>query len=169
MSSIEASGFSSRLALTPLVQSDAPAVQALGNDAEVFQYIPDISVPFNAQEWIECVLSNPENYIRHVVRLRASREAIGYVQINRRRNCELQIGYWLGAAHWGKQYGREAVASALLLFRAIGGGGRVYAAAYPENVASISVLRKLGFRVRQNDESACEVHSGMIDHVLCLA
>ena len=161
MGVIAASSYSNRILLSPLELADIADLQTLGADASVFRYIPQIQVPFNATAWVQMAISNPENYIRHVVRLRATKAALGYVQINRRRNAELELGYWLGRPHWGQRFGLEASALALALLGSVAGRCRVFAATSPENVASVKILRRLGFA--QCNSAASD---GMNDHVL---
>ena len=167
MSTILACSLTPRLCLTPLTLNDVPAFRPLGADDEVFRYNPGISVPFDADAWVERTLSGPENYICHVVRLRPSCEAIGYVQISLRENLELELGYWLGRQYWGNPYAQESTASALLLFRAIVGTCRIFAAPDLQNTPSLMVLTKLGFK-RRETSSPETLGTRMIDHVLCL-
>ena len=61
-------------------------------------------------------------------------------------NRNAHIGYWIARSHWGNGYASEA-ASLLIAagFRDLG-LRRVYTAVLPENVRSIRLLRRLGFR-----------------------
>jgi 8-oxo-dGTP diphosphatase len=164
---IQATGLAKRLRLVPMEAENASEVQRLGDDTEVFRYIPSVPVPFEASSWIEKSLANSENYIRHLIRLARSNVAIGYVQINRRRNLNFQLGYWLGKQHWGSGYATEAAASALLLLHAAGAKGLVFAASFSQNAASVAVLRKLGF-VQCPINPHAGVEAGMVDHVIRL-
>ncbi|WP_082073248.1 GNAT family N-acetyltransferase [Pseudomonas sp. LFM046] len=168
MTVIQACGISPRLSLTPLRVDDIDDIQALGDDAQVFEHIPEIPIPFDARQWVGRTLSNQENYICHVVRLKGSGIPIGYVQINRRRNLDLQLGYWLGQQHWGSHYGLEAAAQALILFHSHGGRGAIFAAAHPKNIASIRILAHLGFKSCETTAPLADIPIGMIDHVMTL-
>lgn len=59
---------------------------------------------------------------------------------------EIELGYRLGRAHWGKGYATEA--ARLAMEHALGplGVERLVAVTYPENTPSRRVLAKLGFR-----------------------
>ncbi len=58
---------------------------------------------------------------------------------------EIELGYRLGKAHWGKGYASEiARASAAYGFETLG-HERLVAVSYPENIASRRVLTKAGF------------------------
>lgn len=59
---------------------------------------------------------------------------------------EVELGYRLGKAHWGKGYATEiAIASAAYGFESLG-LNRLIAVTYPENTGSRKVLTKTGFR-----------------------
>ncbi|WP_372342190.1 GNAT family N-acetyltransferase [Geothrix sp. PMB-07] len=110
---IAASSFSSQLRLTPIESADEESLQSIGSDPAVFKFIPEIPTPFDAGTWIRSVLDNGENYIRHAIRLASTNEVIGYVQISRRLDMHIQLGYWLGSKFWGKRFGRQAASMAL--------------------------------------------------------
>lgn len=165
MAVIDASGFAPRLYISPMGLNDIDDIRRLGVDGDVFRFMPEIPQPFEAEAWVKTMLSNPENYIRHVVRDRLSGEAMGFVFLGLRWNAEPQLGYWLASTYWGKGYATEAAAAALLLFFTVAARRRIYAATLPENLASREVLRKLGFRPCSVDPQA-RVTPGMIDHVL---
>jgi len=71
------------------------------------------------------------------------------------RNKRAEIGYWIGKPHWGKGYGKNAVAVMLSYgFKALE-LNRVYCNAFESNARSIALLRSLGFveegRLRAHD------------------
>ena len=164
MAVIGASGLGHRLRITPMGLDDVDDIRRLGSDRDVFRFMPEVQQPFAAESWVEAMLSNPENYIRHIVRDRHTGEAMGFVFVGRRWNAELQMGYWLASSYWGRGYATEAAGAALLLFFAAARPQRIYAATMPDNLASRAVLRKLGFRPCPVDPQA-RVTPGMIDHV----
>ncbi|MFN4088981.1 MAG: GNAT family N-acetyltransferase [Alphaproteobacteria bacterium] len=135
---------SDRLRLRPIGRRDTPVFAALGQDPLVFRYIPEIDYPFDAGSWIGELLGNPECYIRHAVERRDSGEVIGAIQLNRRSNMLLQVGYWYGRAHWGHGYATETL-EALLAFLDERTREPIHAAVHPDNAASRSVLENNGF------------------------
>lgn len=147
MSTIAACASSRRLRILPTAPSDSARLNSSrsGEDSEVFRFIPQLAVPFRADTWLAEAHSNTENDIRHIVRRSEDMRAIGYVQINRRRNAELELGYWLGKPYWGMRFGLEASALALSLFGRVAGRSKIFAAVAPENVPSIRILTTLGF------------------------
>lgn len=158
---IQASFASNSICLVPMELGDVKTIAHLGRHPEVFEHIPQIPQPFNANGWISKAIENPENYIRHLVLAGPSRIPIGYVQIGRRDNCDLELGYWLGRDYWGYGIGSAAAATAMMLFTSVGGQPRIFAATTPGNTRSRRMLRKLGFR----QTSVSEPPEGMIDHV----
>lgn len=69
---------------------------------------------------------------------------VGMVRRGAAQSCTL--GYWIGAPHAGKGYMTSAVRAALGYAFGTLNLHRVDAAAMPENVASLRVLEKAGFR-----------------------
>lgn len=82
--------------------------------------------------------------------------AVAVLDINEKeKSC--RIGYWLGKAHWGKGYGRQAV-SLLSGFCSDGLGMRkAYAHVFGFNSRSISLLEGLGFS-REDTPSRLVAH-----------
>ena len=60
------------------------------------------------------------------------------------RRCE--IGYALGAAHWGRGLAQEALALALEQAFGVLGLNRIEADIDPRNLASVRLVEALGFR-----------------------
>ncbi len=72
---------------------------------------------------------------------------------------EIELGYRLGRAHWGRGYATEA--AGLARDHAFGALGveRLVAVTYPENLASRRVLAKVGFRETGESEKYYGVHA----------
>ena len=78
-----------------------------------------------------------------------------------------EIGFMLSRAYWGNGYMAEAI-SALLEHLWSGKGGempRLIADIDPRNDASLTVMRKFGFREVGYEESTVETHLGWCDSV----
>lgn len=134
-----------RLQILPLSLSDTQALQHLFNDPDVLQYIPDIQQPFSAALWATTKLKEPMCYIRHVVRLMETGEMIGYIEINRRRDTYLELGYIFGKRYWGKRYALESILHVLQLVLSIT-EQPIYASIYAGNGRSVKLLQGIGFR-----------------------
>lgn len=135
---------SDRLRIRPIVPRDARVFATLGRDPEVFRWIPEITPPFDAHGWVKEVMENPENFLRHAVEIDRTGRVIGAVQLNRRSNLILQIGYWFGKPFWGQGYATEMV-EAVLRFLDERTSEPVHAAVHPDNIASRCVLENNGF------------------------
>lgn len=133
-----------RLRVRPMRRQDARPFGMLGQDAEVFRYIPEISAPLDADAWIAELSRNGECYIRHAVELLGTGTVIGAVQLDRRSNLTLQLGYWFGRPFWGQGYATETVEAVLRLLDTMT-GEPVHAAVHPDNLASRAVLENNGF------------------------
>ncbi len=84
-----------------------------------------------------------------MVELREDATALGWVELGKLRGPDrddLQVGYEFAPAHWGLGYATEAVSGVLQYAFETLDLDRVVAIARPENVASLRVLDKLGFR-----------------------
>lgn len=158
---IQACAVLSHIVLTPLEPTDVGVIEHLGRHYETFEHIPQIDQPFDAKTWCAKAIGSQENYIRHVIRVGSQRTPTGYVQICRRANLDLELGYWLGKDYWGYGIAPAAALAAMSLFFCAGGQPRIFAATTPSNTASRRVLAKLGF-VETNLSNAPE---GMIDHI----
>jgi len=162
---IAASIVSDRLVLMSMVREDIADLARIASDESIFRYIPDIVLPFDAGRWTRSMLADEGQCIRHILRLRKTFEPAGFVQVGRRRNAGLQLGYFLARSHWGRGYAREACASALDLIHAHGISGPVHAAVHRENPASMRVLAQLGFQPVPSSPTVAGLHPDMIDHV----
>lgn len=148
-----------------MTRDDIPDLASIASDDSIFRYIPDIRLPFDAGPWVRSMLANDEHLIRHVIRLRSTAEAVGFVQIGVRRNADLQLGYFLARSQWGRQLAVEACESALTLLTDAGIARPVFAAVHRDNVASLRVMRKLHFEPSDLPRPLSGVGPDMIDHV----
>ena len=153
-----------RLVLVPMTRDDASDLALIAADASIFRYIPDIPQPFDAGRWVRSVVANDAHRIKHVIRLRTS-EPVGFLQLGQRRNGDLQIGYFLARAHWGKGFAREACLSALGLLADLGDERPVHAAVHRDNLTSLRMLGSMGFRRLDSMPPHADLPRDMIDHV----
>ena len=68
----------------------------------------------------------------------------------------LELGYWLGRAHWGKGLGTEAATAVVDHARRTLDGMDIYAGHDADNHASARVLAKLGFVAIGRSERPCK-------------
>ncbi len=140
-----------RLDLCAPVIGDVEPLVALWSDPETMKYIgggepwDDVKVRSRIERAIDTFADTGCAF--YTIVERASRAVIGQgglvpIEFNGK---EIELGYRLGRAHWGKGYATEvARASAARGWGALG-FGRLVAVTYPENVGSRRVLEKTGF------------------------
>jgi len=103
-----------RLYLRPFEDSDAKSVYEYAKDDRVGPAAgwPVHTSVENSLEIIRTVLSDPLTF---AITLKDTNEAIGSISLMKPRSdqgdpkTEMEIGYWIGAKHWGNGYMPEAV------------------------------------------------------------
>jgi [ribosomal protein S5]-alanine N-acetyltransferase len=142
-----------RLELRPFAPPDAPAMHAVYSDPVVMEHVGDGPVTEPAET--EAMLGQ---YIAHqaqhgfsfwAVVERASGALIGDagLYLLEGGGPEVELGYTLGAAWWGRGYGTEAAGACLAAGLGPLGLDEIVAVADPANAASVRVLEKLGMRL----------------------
>jgi len=135
-----------RLVLRAPQLEDAKAIAALANDRRVAENTARIPHPYrvsDAESWIIGTAAelDCETYLITL----ANGSAIGCCGFDMRDGA-LDIGYWLGARHWGKGYATEAVRALIdFAFEQLG-DDVMQSSARVTNPASRRVLEKCGFQ-----------------------
>ena len=133
------------LCLTPLMPADATAIVPLANDISVAGNLGKLPHPYT--------LADAEAFIAHAIgngadvaiRLKDG-TLIGICgHTLQGEPPRPELGYWLGRAHWGKGFGREAVAALTAHTFAVTGADELTANVRIGNTASLRILTGLGF------------------------
>ena len=141
----------SRLVVRRFSEDDAEFAVRLLNEPSFLRYIGDRKVRTiaDARKYIR---EGPlASYTRHgfglyVVELKDSRVPIGICGLLKRESLEdCDVGFAFLPQFWSRGYAFEA-ASAVLAEARAAGMKRILAITAPDNVASIALLEKLGFR-----------------------
>jgi len=148
------------LVLEPLTASHADAMFALLSDPALYRYIdeappPDVEYlraryarletresPDGRQHWLNWVVRRPGG------------PPLGYVQATVLDNGSAWIAYMLGSAHHGRGHATRATAAMLEHLEAGYGATRLLANVEADNLPSIRLLERLGFRAATADEAA---------------
>jgi len=77
-----------------------------------------------------------------------------------------ELGYWLGADHWGQGYASEAVGAVVPYAFATVGARRLQACVFAGNPASVRVLEKCGFRLEGRLRQAVVKRGRVLDALL---
>ncbi|MDA0161244.1 GNAT family N-acetyltransferase [Solirubrobacter ginsenosidimutans] len=139
-----------RLLLRPFGPGDAPLVHRVYSDPEVMRYVA--TGPMADLAVTERLLQDYEAHQRRLgysfwaVIERESGSLIGDAGLYRTPTGEVELGYTLGVAWWGRGYATEAASAWLSCAFETLGISEVVALAEPANVASTHVLEKLGMR-----------------------
>ena len=139
-----------RLLLRPFATGDTALVHKIYSDPVVMRYVAtgpmsDIGV---TERLLDDYTAHQQRhgYSFWAVIERASGTLIGDAGLYRTPVGEVELGYTLGAAWWGRGYATEAASRWLATAFGDLGIAEVVALAEPANAASLRVLDKLGMR-----------------------
>ncbi|MDB5694964.1 MAG: family acetyltransferase [Sphingomonas bacterium] len=138
-----------RLTLRPGWPEDAAALhRAIAHEAVAMKLarLPWPYLPDHAETWLRTAPA-PGNHPLLIFAhdLGATPVLVGGIGLHPAED-ELEIGYWLTPAAWGRGYATEAGRAVLDMARYALGRERLTAYHHLDNPASGQVLRKLGFR-----------------------
>jgi ribosomal-protein-alanine N-acetyltransferase len=142
-----------RLRLRRLRPGDEEFLASLDSDPSVMKHIHQGAL--SQEEALRYAQMQVEMAAFHwhwgkwLVESREGAAVLGWVELGKLRGPDrddLQVGYEFAPAHWGRGYATEAVRALLEYAFGTLELDRVAAIARPENVASLRVLDKLGFR-----------------------
>ena len=132
-------------------KGDAPSLAANINCKDIERYTLHIPYPYtleNARQWVSLNFKNDKKKapaMRNFV-IDLDGQVIGSVGLSGIRGHLAEIGYWLGKDYWGCGITTAAVKMATeYAFKELG-LRRVYARVIPANKASLSVLKKSGYK-----------------------
>ncbi len=140
-----------RLLLRPFARDDLDEFASINADAGVMRYIGDGKPQTRAQTEMRLNVIL-EHWAQHGFGLwalvnKASNALIGFCGLQYLDNtAEIEVGYRLARQFWGLGYASEAAAATLRYAFEVLGLDRIVAVVQPENVASQSVIEKIGLR-----------------------
>jgi RimJ/RimL family protein N-acetyltransferase len=134
-----------RLLLRPGWGEDAPALSRAIGDEAVVRNLARVPWPYALGD-AEQFLAQPQtpNRPRFLIFLRGTNELVGGIGLD--GEDEIQLGYWIARAHWGKGLATEAGRAVVDLADASLRLPRLKASHAIDNPASGRVLGKIGFR-----------------------
>jgi ribosomal protein L27 len=149
-----------RLVLRAPRKEDAPALVAMLNDVEMVRYTEFLPHPYTLDDAHQFIAgqSQPNAHGIQDAFLACMGDsdgsAIGCVGYRGSTPPDMEIGYWVGRAHWGEGFAREMTEVALDHAFTMLGAVRVTAEAVAVNAASLRVLARLGFT--NEGDSTCQ-------------
>ena len=141
------------LALRSWRMSDAPALAALLNDAQVQRNLRDglpyPYTPAHARDFLEQLLAaDPDKVFAYAIT--QAEGVVGSLSVTRQENVHRysgELGYLLGRSHWGRGIAAWAVKQAVEELFARTDLLRIYAQPLARNLAFCRVLEKAGFQL----------------------
>jgi len=137
-----------RLLLRPGWIEDAPALATAIGEEAIVRNLATAPYPYgidDARSFLALAEDARLPRLLAFARTRGVPRLIGGCGLHRDGQGDVELGYWIGRAHWGLGYATEAAGAVLAMGRALG-HRRIVAGHFTDNPASGHVLRKLGFR-----------------------
>ena len=137
-----------RLLLRPGWAEDAPALAQAIADETIVRNLASAPWPFALRD-AEAFLAAPRDPVLPSLLIfeRTDGEPVlaGACGLGRRASGNVELGYWIARAHWGRGFATEAGLALVAIARALG-LARLEASHFLDNPASGRVLEKLGFQ-----------------------
>jgi len=128
---------------------DAPSLARHANDRRIWRYLRDrFPHPYTLDDALTYLARQTAEPSVGSLCIEVEGEAAGSVGLMLRRDVErfsAELGYWLGAAYWGRGIVTEAVEAVTRYAFETLGLERVFALPFAPNAASCRVLEKAGF------------------------
>jgi [ribosomal protein S5]-alanine N-acetyltransferase len=148
------------LVLEPLTAAHADAMFALLQDPALYRYLDEappsdvehLRARYARLETRESA-DGREHWLNWVVRL-PGEPPLGFVQATVLADRSAWVAYLLGSAHHGRGHATRATAAMLAHLGSEYGASRLLANVEAENLASIRLLLRLGFRAATAEEAA---------------
>jgi RimJ/RimL family protein N-acetyltransferase len=137
-----------RLILRPHRLADATAIAESLGDFKVSRMLAQVPQPYDRQDALDWLVPQISGLLPDWTLAITTGDDIhiGTVGIEFRRG-QWHLGYWLNRFYWGRGYMTEAVAAALERFLRRMPETSVHSGAFADNLASLNVQKKLGFRI----------------------
>lgn len=140
---VEVRRSTARLAIAPLIDSDAAELAAITDDPAIIARVDFLATPFGPGE-ARALIAADAGF--HGIRRQTDGALVGLIGAHRRSGPAgteaVEIGYWIGSRFQRCGYAREALTEMLAALA----GAAVFAECHPDNHPSWSLLVSLGFR-----------------------
>ena len=134
-----------RLTLRKPALADVTAIARLANDRRVAEMTRRLPHPYARDDAARFVTSLGQDH-ETVFLIEADFEPVGMVGVDWRNREAPELGYWLGAEHWGNGYATEAARAVIDFTFEEYAVKQMISAARVVNPASRNVLEKCGFQ-----------------------
>lgn len=155
-----------RLLLRPHRMADATAIAESLSDFKVSRMLSRVPQPYDGQDALDWLVPQTSGILPDwTLAITTGDDVhIGVVAIELRRGG-WHLGYWLNRFYWDRGYMTEAAAAVLERFFRRMPGATIHSGAFADNLASLHVQKKLGFRITDADEIFCLSRNRMVPHI----
>jgi RimJ/RimL family protein N-acetyltransferase len=136
-----------RLVLRAPIRGDVPALVQLANNPNVAGMLRRMPSPYTRADGIAFVELFAQRADERPYAVTQNGSFIGVAGFTFHADAPPELGYWLGEPYWGQGLMTEAVRGLLESARNTGAFPEVQATARADNLASVRVLEKAGFRL----------------------
>lgn len=113
-------------------------------------YFQNINSIQSAQKWLEHIISDGRLFMIH---LSGESNLIGFVFLSKETTNGAHIGYLLGESYWNNGYATEILNGFIDFIESENKITNLIAGVAKDNIPSIKLLNKLGFRQSSNEEN----------------
>ncbi|WP_117194563.1 GNAT family N-acetyltransferase [Rhizobium terrae] len=137
-----------RLVLRPHKIGDAGAIAESLGDFKVARMLARVPQPYDRQDALDWLVPHASGILPDwMLAITTGDDVhIGAVGLEQRRG-QWRLGYWLNRLYWDRGYMTEAVAGTLERFFWRMPETPIHSGAFADNLASLNVQKKLGFRI----------------------
>jgi RimJ/RimL family protein N-acetyltransferase len=142
-----------RLVLRPHKLADAGAIAESLGDFQVSRMLARVPQPYHRQDALDWLVPQVSGILPDwtLAITTGDDTHIGLVSLELRHD-HWHLGYWLNRFYWGRGYLSEAVAAALERFFRRMPQTALRSGAFADNLASLRIQTKLGFRITDANE-----------------
>ena len=156
-----------RLLLRPLAPEDARVVANLVGNWNVARWLARVPFPYtiaDAEAFITDTLARGPDRAGTDAAITRDGQLIGIAGVDPTKRG-MDIGYWLGEAHWGNGYASEAAGALVAAFFQHTSEPHLASGYFEGNLASARVLAKLGFEETDRDTIFNRANNRDMPHV----
>lgn len=156
----------SRLVLRPHRTSDAAAIAESLSDFKVSRMLARVPQPYDKEDALDWLALQASGVLPGWTLAVTTGDDvhIGAVGLELRQG-KWHLGYWLNRFYWDHGYTTEATAAVLERFFRRMPETPVRSGAFADNLASLNVQKKLGFRITDANQVFCLARNVMVPHI----
>ncbi|MBW6424509.1 GNAT family N-acetyltransferase [Rhizobium sp. XQZ8] len=155
-----------RLVLRPHKLSDASAIAESLGDFKVARMLARVPQPYDLQDGLDWLVTQASGLLPDwTLAITTGDDVhIGMVGLEM-RGARWRLGYWLNRLYWDRGYMTEAVAGTLERFFRRMPDTEIYSGAFADNLGSLNIQKKLGFRIVDANEIFSLSRNRMVPHI----